>query len=73
MSHLGLADPWGKNSAKVDALFKGGQRDLGGNFVVVRIFENSPILNTVIDVIARGECGTTKTAPDPLLDWVYHG
>lgn len=24
-------------------------------------------------MIARGECGTTKTAPDPLLDWVHHG
>merc|ERR1711981_879224 len=21
----------------------------------------------------RAECGTTKTAPDPLLDWVWHG
>ena len=25
----------------------------------------------MIDVIARSECGSTTTAPDPLLDWVY--
>jgi hypothetical protein len=23
--------------------------------------------------MSRAECGTTKTAPDPLLDWVWHG
>ena len=27
----------------------------------------------LLDVLARAECGTTKTAPDPILDWVYAG
>lgn len=35
--------------------------------------EASPFLPEVIDVISRSECGTTSTAPDPLLDWVYDG
>jgi hypothetical protein len=49
------------------------ERDLGGNFTVVHLHENSPLFYQVVDVIARGECGTSVTAPDPLLDWVYHG
>ena len=79
MSHLGFGgDLWGRCSRKVDALFTRGpkgfmERDLGGGFVVVRVDENSPLTLEVIDVIARGECGTTKTAPDPLLDWVFNG
>jgi hypothetical protein len=78
MSHMGLADPWGKCSDAVNNLFtrsKSGlmERDLGGNFTVIHVQENSPILNQVIDVIARGECGSSVRAPDPLLDWVYNG
>ena len=49
------------------------ERDLGGNFIAVHVHETSSLLPQVIDVIARGDCGTTMTAPDPLLDWVYHG
>ena len=65
---------WGKTTRAVDALFHKGefgmQRDLG-EFTVVRVGENSPLQKQVVDVLGRGECGTTKTAPDPLLDWCY--
>lgn len=78
MSHFGLSDCIGGRSKKVDALFKRGssghmEHDLDENFFVVRIHENSPLEFAAIDVMVRGECGTTKTAPDPLLDWVYNG
>jgi len=46
-------------------------RDIGGGFTVVQISENSPLISVVVDVIARSECGSMQTAPDPLLDWVY--
>ena len=42
-----------------------------GKFLVMRVTRDSPLYKNTVDVIARGECGTTKTAPDPLLDWVY--
>ena len=76
MSHLGLADNWGKCSKAVDALFtwntttKCMERDYG-KYTVVQVF--GKYLGEVIDVIGRGECGSTKTAPDPMLDWVYNG
>jgi len=74
---MGLSDCWGSTSAAVDRLFtkssKTGfmERDLGG-LRVLRVTEpDSPLYTKVVDVIARGEAGTAKTAPDPLLDWVY--
>ena len=78
MSHLGFADPWGYCSQKVENLFtrgKNGQkeRDLGGKFIVVKVDGGGPVLSQCIDLITSGECGTENTAPDPLLDWVYHG
>ena len=76
MSHLGLSDCWGKTSAAVDKLFKrssnGHMERVVGKFRAVRVTKaNSALYKQTIDVIARGECGTAKTAPDPLLDWVY--
>ena len=73
MSHMGFSDAWGKCSSKVNALFTRGksgrrERDIG-DYVVV---QNASAYE-VVDVLARGECGTSKTAPDPLLDWCYHG
>merc|ERR1711959_34657 len=76
MAHLGFGNTCGTTSAAVDALFtrqpNGSiERDLGDRFKVVRITEDSPLLAAAIDVIARSECGSSTTAPDPLLDWVY--
>jgi len=76
MAHLGFGNTCGSTSKAVDALFtkqRDGtmERDIGGGFSVVRVTEDSPLLPAVIDVIARSECGSTTTAPDPLLDWVY--
>jgi len=48
-------------------------RDIGGKFIVVHVDEKSKLVEECIDVISRGQCGSTKTAPDPLLDWVYQG
>ena len=80
MSHLGFADPWGECSQKVFSLFKRGplglpEYDLGGNFTVVHISKRggAQVLSQAVDVVARGECGSAQTAPDPLLDWVYEG
>jgi len=77
MAHLGFGNTCGSASAAVDALFtrnkKSGafERDIGDGLCVVRVTEDSPLLPAVIDIIARSECGSTTTAPDPLLDWVY--
>lgn len=76
MSHLGFGNTCGSASAAVDALFTkkrngDGERDIGGGFTVVRLGEDSPLIKATVDVIARSECGSTTTAPDPLLDWVY--
>ena len=76
MAHLGFGNTCGSASAAVDALFtkqKNGfmMRDVGGGFSVVRVGEGSSLIPAVIDIIGRSECGSTTTAPDPLLDWVY--
>jgi len=76
MAHLGFGNTCGSTSAAVDALFTrqpngAMERDVGGGFKVVRVTEDSRLLPAAIDVIARSECGSTTTAPDPLLDWVY--
>jgi len=76
MAHLGFGNTCGSTTPAVDALFTKGkngsmERDVGGGYSVVRVTEDSPLLPAVIDVIARSECGSTSTAPDPLLDWVY--
>jgi len=79
MSHLGFTDSYGSSSKAVDSLFIRNSsgtytRDVGGNFVVLRVDnESSGYFEASVDVISRGECGTTSTAPDPLLDWVYCG
>ena len=74
MSHLGLSDPWGTATPAVARLFPRGVRRLaGGKHCVYKVHEKSTLLPQVIDVLARAECGTTKTAPDPILDWVYAG
>ena len=78
MSHLGFADPWGTCSQKVENLFTRSssgekERGIGGNFIVIKVDGGGPILTQAIDLITRAECGTENTAPDPLLDWVYHG
>ena len=79
MSHLGFTDSYGSSSKAVDTLFirnKNGTyvREVGNNFVVVRVdSEASGYFEGAVDVISRGECGTTETAPDPLLDWAYCG
>ena len=75
MSHLGLTDCWGTNSSAVDKLFtsqsNGTMERVEGKYRVVRVTEHSAMRKDVVDVLARGECGTSSTAPDPLLDWVY--
>ena len=76
MAHLGFGNTCGSTSSAVDALFTrqpdgSMARDVGGGLKVVRVTEDSPLLPAAIDVIARSECGSTTTAPDPLLDWVY--
>lgn len=80
MSHLGFMDTYGTSSKAVDALFTRQKNntmvcelnDDDGKFLVARIdHEESPLLPAVVGVIARGECGSTSTAPDPMLDWVY--
>jgi len=76
MSHLGFGNTCGSTSQAVDALFTrsktgDGLRDIGGGFTVVQLSEGSPLIPAVVNVIGRSECGTTDTAPDPLLDWVY--
>ena len=70
LNNLGFADPYGTTSRAVDALFTQGARDLGNGFLVVRVGDDA-LLEATIDCLTRGECGTTSTAPDPLLDWVY--
>ena len=72
MSHMGFSDACGSSSAAIDALFdQNGTRDLG-DFRVVRINnEENPLFKKVVDILARSECGTSTTAPDPLLDWCY--
>lgn len=75
MSHLGLSDCFGTSSAAVQKLFTRSsqgfmERDMG-RFIAVQVPMESSLYNKTIDMIARGECGTAKTAPDPLLDWVY--
>ena len=70
---LGFADPYGSTSRAVDALFTRGRRETRDGLVVVRVGQSSPLLRETIDVLGRGECGTGKTAPDPLLDWVFAG
>ena len=73
LNNLGFADPYGTTSGAVDALFSGGARDLGNGLRVVRIGDDDErMLSAVIECLAVSECGTTLTAPDPLLDWVYH-
>ena len=67
-----MAHPFGFTSAAVDSLFTNGER-AAGKFKVVRVNENSSLLPDVIELLARSECGTTSTAPDPLLHWVYSG
>jgi len=71
LNNLGFTDPYGTTSRAVDALFTGGARDLGNGLVVVRIGDAHPLLSATIECLATGECGTTSTPPDPLLDWVY--
>eukprot|EP00948_MAST-09A_sp_MAST-9A-sp1_P003008 g3008.t1 len=75
MSRLGLSDPWGSTSKNVDNLFKRSKRGYmerqAGKLRIVRVTKGSPIYNKAADVLAKGECGTKDTAPDPLLDWVY--
>lgn len=72
LNKLGFADPYGTTSHAVNALFKGGTRDLGNGLRVVRVGSGDDrLLSAVIDCLTRGECGTTTSAPDPLLDWVY--
>jgi GNAT superfamily N-acetyltransferase len=70
LNNLGFADPYGTTTSAVDALFTRGARDLGNGLLVVRVGDDR-LLPAVIDCLAKGECGTTSTAPDPLLDWVY--
>ena len=76
MSHLGLSDCWGKTSTAVDGLFTASgkgymERDLGDGFSVMRVTSGSKLYKKTVDCIASGECGSTTTAPDPLIDWVY--
>ena len=70
LNNLGFADPYGTTSRAVDILFTQGACDLGNGLRVVRVGEDR-LLPAVIDCLTKGECGTTSTAPDPLLDWVY--
>lgn len=76
MAHLGFGNTCGSTSCAVSALFTktrtgDGHREIGGGFTVVQLSEGSPLIPAVVDVIGRSECGSTATAPDPLLDWVY--
>ena len=70
LNNLGFADPYGTTSRAVDALFTGGARDLGNGLRAVRVGDDR-LLPAVIECLTAGECGTSSTAPDPLLDWVY--
>ena len=75
MSHLGLSDAWGSTSAAVNKLFtksrSGYMERKVGKYRVYQVTRDGPLYKQTVEVIARGECGTSKTAPDPLLDWVY--
>lgn len=77
MAQFGFGKTCGESSAAVASLFEKRtsagdlERNLQHGLKVVQISEGSPLLPSVIDLIARGECGTTTTAPDPLLDWAY--
>lgn len=71
LNNLGFADPYGTTSRAVDALFTRGICDLGNGLRVVRVSDGDQLLPAVIECLAQGECGSTSTAPDPLLDWVY--
>lgn len=72
MSHMGLSDACGSSSAAVDALFdQNGEHDLGDSKILRINNEENPLFKKVVDILARSECGTSSTAPDPLLDWCY--
>ena len=72
LNKLGFADPYGSTSAAVDALFTRGRCELPNGLVVLRVSDdNESLLGATIDCLARSECGTVGTAPDPMLDWVY--
>ena len=73
INNLGFADPYGSTSKAVNALFTAGERRASNRMVIVRVGADSPFLDETLEVLGRGECGTTSTAPDPLLDWVYSG
>ena len=72
LNNLGFADPYGTTSGAVDALFTKGIRELGNGLRVIRVGDgDEQLLAAVIECLTTSECGTTSTAPDPLLDWVY--
>ena len=74
MAHLGLSDPWGTASAKVTALIPRGERQLTDRVKVVLVTEHhKSLLAQCIDILTQAECGSTKTAGDPLLHWAYCG
>ena len=72
MSHMGFSDACGSSSTNVDALFdEKGEHDLG-DFTVTKINDTeNPLYLKVIEILAQSECGSSTTAPDPLLDWCY--
>jgi len=70
---MGCGPSKGKTSAAVDALFDpaSGERD-AGDFLIVRVrSKDDPRFAACVDVMARSFCGTTTTAPEPMIDWAY--
>jgi len=76
INNLGFSNPFGSTSPKVNVLFdSSGQRKASNGMTIIRVTQDSPksILDETLEVLGRGECGSARTAPDPLLDWVYAG
>lgn len=73
--HIGVKRvpaPLPETSAAVNMLFRKSQRDLGDDFLAVRLRSVSEVwFDEVINLLGRGLCGTSTTAPDPVLDWCY--
>ncbi|GMH84624.1 hypothetical protein TL16_g09979 [Triparma laevis f. inornata] len=73
-SNLGFANPYGSTSSKVNQLFKSkNQRKATNGMLIQRVPPESPLFVETVQVLGKGECGSEKTAPDPLLDWVFAG
>jgi GNAT superfamily N-acetyltransferase len=74
INNLGFSDTYGSTSKAVDKLFDSNQcRTASNGMTIIRIGQDHKLLEETLSVLGLGECGTSRTAPDPLLDWVYSG